>query len=99
MGTMKKKSERKSRVSPAWLSPTDAATYLGMSRQSVYRLMDMRALPYSLVRLCNCTRRRLAVADLDAYLTRDRTHSNEELLRKADQLMLEMEMRRMRRGR
>ena len=30
---------------------------------------------------------------------RDRTHSNEELLRKADQLMLEMEMRRMRRGR
>lgn len=98
MGT-KKKSERKSRVSPACLSPTDAAAYLGMSRRSIYRLMDMRVLPYSLVRLCKSTRRRIAVADLDAYRTRDRTHSNEELLRKADQLMLEMEMRRSRRGR
>lgn len=97
MGDQKSKKKRK--VSPAWLSPTDAARYMGMSRRSVYRLMDMRVIPYSLVRLCNSTRRRISVADLDAYVSRDRTESNEELMRRADQLMLEMEMRRMRRGR
>ena len=83
-----------------WLSPTESAEYMGVCRRTVYNLMEMRALPYSLVRLGKATVRRLRVDDLDAYMTRDRTMSNEEMLRKADLLLLKMEeRRRSRRGR
>lgn len=94
----KKKSEKKRERVRAYMGPTDAAAYMGISRRSVYRLMDSHILPYCLVRLCKATVRRIPVQALDDYMTRDMSMSNEETLRKADQLMLEMEMRRMRRG-
>ena len=54
---------------------------------------------YCLVRLCKATVRRIPVQALDDYMTRDMSMSNEEMLRKADLLLLEMDLRRSRRGR
>ena len=76
-----------------YMSVNSAASYMGMSRRAVYRFMEENALPYSIVR----GRRRLRRTDIDAYMTRDRTLTNEELMKMADLKLLELEARRRRR--
>ena len=76
-----------------YMSVNSAASYMGMSRRSVYRFMEENALPYSIVR----GRRRLRRTDIDAYMTRARTLTNEELMKMADLKLLELETRRRRR--
>lgn len=49
-----------------WLNPTQAAEYLGISRQSLYKLMDKGALPFQSVK--GIQKRRLRKADLDQLL-------------------------------
>lgn len=49
-----------------WLSPTEAARYLGVSRETLYRLMREGKLPYSVTRWSG--RRRIRKEDLDRQL-------------------------------
>lgn len=50
-----------------WLSPTEAARYLGVSRETLYRLMREGKLPYSVTRWSG--RRRIRKEDLDQQLS------------------------------
>jgi excisionase family DNA binding protein len=49
-----------------WLSPTEAARYLGVSRETIYRLMKDGRLPYRTTTWSG--RRRVRKEDLDALL-------------------------------
>ena len=49
-----------------WFTPTEAATYLRVSRQTIYKYMDQGLLPY--YELKSGGGRRLRRADLDALL-------------------------------
>jgi len=49
-----------------WMNPTEAADYLGISRQSLYKLMDSGALPFQSVK--GIQKRRVRKEDLDALL-------------------------------
>ena len=77
-----------------YMSVNSAAVYMDLSRCSIYRLMEERELPYCMV----WGRRRLRKCDMDAYMNRDRTLANEEIMRLADMKLLELEMRRFRRA-
>lgn len=50
-----------------WLTVNEVAAYLGLSRQTVYRLMASDELEYVMVG----TRRRVSRAAIDAYLARN----------------------------
>ncbi|GEM_PF-5966407 len=92
----KKKPEKgkPAAVARGFLTVDGAAEFMGISRRSVYRLMDMHAISYCLVRLAKSTRRRIAVAECERYMTRDTRISNEKFLEQADLLLLEMDRRR-----
>jgi excisionase family DNA binding protein len=49
-----------------WLSPTEAARYLGISRETIYRLMREGKLPYRVTAWSG--RRRVRKEDLDRLL-------------------------------
>ncbi len=49
-----------------WMNPTEAAEYLGISRQSLYKLMDSGALPFQSV--TGIQKRRIRKEDLDALV-------------------------------
>ena len=53
-----------------WMNPTEAADYLGISRQSLYKLMDSGALPFQSVK--GIQKRRVKKEDLDALLLRQK---------------------------
>ena len=46
-----------------WKSSSDSAAYLGISRRTIYRLMENGTLSWSLIG----DRRRIAVAELERY--------------------------------
>ncbi len=52
---------------PDWMSPTEAARYLGVSRETIYRLMRQGKLAYS--RTSWSGRRRIRKEDLDRLLS------------------------------
>ncbi len=49
-----------------WLNPTEAADHLGVSRETLYRLMDSGDLPYFTFK--KIRKRRIRREDLDALL-------------------------------
>jgi len=49
-----------------WFNPSEAAKYLGISRLSLYKLMDGGTLPYYTVK--GIQKRRLKKKDLDALM-------------------------------
>ena len=49
-----------------WKSSSDAAAYLGVSRRTVYRLMESKLLAFSIIG----ERRRISVAELERYARR-----------------------------
>ena len=52
-----------------WFNVKEAAEYLGVSRETVYNLMDKRLIPYSELR--GVRGRRIRKEDLDVLLTND----------------------------
>lgn len=72
-----------------YLSVNECAVYLGLSRRSVYRLMEQNVIPYSYAG----RRRRVKKADLEAYMKRTKVASNEEVLKMADLKLLQMTAR------
>ncbi len=53
-----------------WFNPSEAANYLGISRFSLYKLMDEGLLPFYVVR--GIQKRRLKKEDLDALMQNGR---------------------------
>ncbi len=53
-----------------WFNVTEAAEYLQVSRQTIYKLMDAGLLPYYEVR--GVKRRRIKKEDLDALFSKAR---------------------------
>lgn len=49
-----------------WFNPSEAAKYLGISRISLYKLMDEGVLPFYVVR--GIQKRRLKKSDLDGLM-------------------------------
>ncbi len=74
----------------------EAAGYMNISRRSVYRLIQMNALSWYNIRISGSkrVRRMFSTEQLDAYLFRDRTMSNEEFCAVADEKLFEVEVKR-----
>ncbi|MDR1798292.1 MAG: helix-turn-helix domain-containing protein [Bifidobacteriaceae bacterium] len=62
---------------PREVSPEDAARMLGVSRPYVRKLMDQGDLPFRMVG----SHHRIAVADVTAWYTRERTRRHEAMIR------------------
>jgi excisionase family DNA binding protein len=61
-------------ISPAALTVSQAATYLGISRRTLYRISAERGVGKSRLPVCCIEGRRLfRVCDLDAYLAKHTT--------------------------
>ncbi len=58
-------------VDKEWFNPSEAAKYLGISRLSLYKLMDEGMLPYYTVK--GIQKRRLKKQDLDALMQKGGT--------------------------
>jgi len=74
----------------------EAAGYMGISRRSLYRLMELNSISWYNVR-CSGTKRakrRFSTEQCDAFLMRERTMSNEEFCMQADLKLFELEVRR-----
>ena len=78
-------------VDRKWLSVPQAAEYMSLARSTVYVLMERGCLP---VYRPTAGRVFLSRDDIDSYMMSCREMSNEELVRLADQKLLELELRR-----
>lgn len=74
----------------------EAAGYMGISRRSLYRLMELNSISWYNVRISGSKRakKKFSAEQCDAYLMRERTMSNEEFCAVADEKLLELEVRR-----
>jgi excisionase family DNA binding protein len=76
-----------------WLSVPQAAVYMALSTNTVRRLVWSNAVPSYKPSPGRVVLKR---ADLDRYMDGHRTMSNEEMMVRSEQMLLEMEIRRRR---